>query len=205
MENDGTLEAFQHRGGLVVGRARVHDDRLAQIGGDRQVPVEQAPLRIARGVIAEEVEPGLADPNRPVVPEERRQLGHSLGFVATGLMGVNSERCEDSVVSLGYGERRAARLDSGPHGDDPLHACGAGARDERLRIFGARVEVRVRVDHATAAAPARVSSSGSMRGKRGGAARIPVAASAFPGRTRSHDRSSLCPSASRIRGAVSGT
>ena len=70
--------------------------------------LEQSPLRGARGIVAEEVEPGLADGDRPVVPEERAQLGNTLGVVAAGLVRVDPESREDSLVSLGYGQRRSA-------------------------------------------------------------------------------------------------
>src|SRR5439155_26289325 len=120
------------------------------------------------------------------VPERTAQLRDSLGILAVGLVRVDPEGREDAVVSLRETERRPAGVESGADGDDAIDAGRAGAPDEPLRVLRAGVEVRVRVDHATAAAPA--SSSGSMRGKSGVAARTPVAASAVAGRTRSHDR-----------------
>ena len=109
-----------------------------------------------------------------------------------------SERTDrHPLVVIGEMQRRATRVDPGPDRDDAIDARRPRTRDQRLRVVAAGVEVRVRVDHATGA-------SASMRGKSGGAGTMPRAASAAPGRTRSHARSSGWPSARRIRGAVSG-
>ena len=46
---------------VLVGGAGVDHDRLAELGGELELGVEEAPLRVVRRVVAEVVEAGLAD------------------------------------------------------------------------------------------------------------------------------------------------
>src|SRR5207302_3028492 len=94
VQDDGAVEAFERRRGLRVGGARVHDNRLPQLGGDLELALEEPPLRVPRGVIAEEVEPGLADRDRALVAKEATQLPHALRVVSVRLMRMDSERRE---------------------------------------------------------------------------------------------------------------
>ena len=75
------------------------------------------------------------------------------------LMRVDAESREHTVVRIGERERGAAGLDPGSDRDDPRDSGFARPLDERRGRLGARVEVRVRVGHAGAAASIRASSS----------------------------------------------
>ena len=67
-------------------------DRLAELVGERELPVEQPALRVVRRVVAEVVEAGLADRDRPVVREQLAQLVEAARVVvAAGLVRVDAE------------------------------------------------------------------------------------------------------------------
>ena len=73
----------------------------------------------------------------------------------------------------------------------------ARAGEKIVGGLGARVQMRVRVDHAAAGS--------SMRGKSGAAGSIPSIGPVLPGSTFSHSMLVGCPSASRIMPDVVGT
>ena len=61
MEDDRPAEVLEEACRVLVGRARVDDDRLAQLLRQLELSRERAELRVARRVVAEVVEPDLAD------------------------------------------------------------------------------------------------------------------------------------------------
>src|SRR4029450_5930665 len=86
---------------------------------------------------------------------------------------MDAERSEDALVSPGDGKRLTAGLEPRADGHDPLDPGLAGARHELVCRFRARVEVRVRVDHAAAV-------GWSTRGKSGVAAAMPSVGGVTP-------------------------
>ena len=181
MEHDRAVEAREESGGLVVGLAGVHDDGQAEVGGECELALEDAALTVAGCVVAVEVEPGLADGHGSRVVQELRQLVQPTGLLAARLVRMDAERARHAVLASGNGERRTAGVDSGADRDDPAHAGRARPCEQHRRRFRARVEVRVRVDHAAAGA--------STRGNSGGAASMSAAALVLPGATFSQPSS----------------
>ena len=161
VQNDRAVEAFESGGGLLVGVARVDDDRLAEVSRELELPGEEIALPVARRVVAVEVEPGLADGDRTRVAEQLAELVEPGCVVIRGLVRVDAEGGPDSVVSPGEVERRAARVEPRADRDDALHAGLAGPPQDQIRRIRARVEVRVGVDHWAASILA--SSSATTR------------------------------------------
>ncbi len=114
----------------------------------------------ARRVVAEPVEPGLADGDRLRVVEQRAHLGDVGVRRVTGLVRVDAEDREDAVVRVGELDRAATAGGSRPDGEDPADTGLGRARDDVGGIVVERVEVRVRVDHR----PSRASSSAAVSG-----------------------------------------
>ena len=183
---------------VVVGRARVDDDRLAGLACELELRVEQLLLRRVRRVVAEVVEAGLADGDRARDARAARAARRAqVERRARGLVRVDAEARVDAVARLGARERapRARRC---------VVATSIDA--------GRRRRSRARSSTSAASSPrcAWVSITprrrrGSMRGKSGGAASIAVGRRRG-GRTRPAPSARSCgwPSAARIFGAVSG-
>src|SRR5581483_1626541 len=173
----------------------VDDDGLAELGGERQLGIEDRALPVARGAVAVEVEAGLADGDRERIGEQLCELVDPVAL-GVGLVRMDPENREDALVAAGEVEGDPAALDRRPDGQDSRHAGLGRSPNRGLRILE-RIEMRVRVDHAAA-------DDASTRGKSGEAGSIPSAASAVRRRTRSSESPGGCRSASRMRGAVSG-
>ena len=62
---------------VVVGRARVDDDRLAQLARERELLLEEPLLRVVRRVVAVVVEARLPDRDDLRMPEQRAQLARA--------------------------------------------------------------------------------------------------------------------------------
>ena len=101
MQDHRSLKAPQGREGVLVGRACVHDDRLAELVGEPELPLEEAELGVLRRVVAEVIEAGLADGDGSLVREEVAQLTEPLGLVAPGFMRMNAEGGEDAWLCFG--------------------------------------------------------------------------------------------------------
>ena len=101
MQDHRSLEAAQGRGVVLVGRACVHDHRLAELVGEPELPLEEAELGVVRRVVAEVIEAGLADGNGSLVREEVAQLTEPLGLVAPGFMRMDAERREHAWLRFG--------------------------------------------------------------------------------------------------------
>ena len=119
VEDDAAVEAVERGERVGVGGARVDHDGLRRLDGDREHAREEVALRVARRVVAEPVEPRLADGDRLRVGEQRAHLGDvGVGRVAR-LVRVDAEDREDAVVRVGELERAAAAGGSRPDGEDP--------------------------------------------------------------------------------------
>src|SRR5215216_714075 len=194
VQDDGAVEVPQRPCDVRVGGAAVDHDGLPELLRRREVRLEELPLSVVRRVVAVVVESRFADADG-IELTEASQLGR------VGVAGLVRVDAEDRVDALG---RRAEcghlapRGGPRPHLEDPVDARGPGPLDQLLRWLGARVQVRVRVDHAAAAGGA------SMRGKIGGAGSIPSASTVRPDATPDQSKSVGCPTASRICGAVCG-
>ena len=109
--------------------------------------LEELTLRLTGGVVAVVVEPRLADRDRLELAEPLQVSG--LG--AAGVVWVDPEDREDAGRLAGEANdlvpTRGRRADL----EDPVDPGGSRALDQLLWWIGARVQVRVRVDHAGAA------------------------------------------------------
>src|SRR5689334_1875457 len=112
---------------LVVGSARVDHDRLARLSCEVELRLEEPALRIARRVVPEEVEPGLADGDRLRVVEQRTQLADALGLDPAGLVRVDAERRVDALVAFGEHKGRLRLRERGRDGDDAFDAGASRA------------------------------------------------------------------------------
>jgi hypothetical protein len=142
----------------------VDHDRLAEVGRELELCLEEPALTVARRAVAEVVETGLPHRHRALVLGELAELVDAIRLGVAGLVRVDADRGEDLLVQLGQLERGAARVDSGAHGDDPIDARRSRPPDQRRRPVSARVEVRVRVDHSSVSAARcliRSSSAGT--------------------------------------------
>ncbi len=112
---------FQDVAGLVVGVARVDNQRQASLTGGYDVGPEALGLLVARAVVVMEVEAGLADAHHLGMARRRDQpVGVALPLVL-GLVRMDADRAPDIVVPLGDGadalELVEARADR-QHGAD---------------------------------------------------------------------------------------
>src|SRR5581483_1603156 len=96
VEDDSTVETRKRCRRLVVCLPRVHDDRLPEAPGELELRLEHRSLCLPRGVVAVEVEPGLADRDSTVVAEELLEVVERLSVC--GLVRVDAERYEDALL-----------------------------------------------------------------------------------------------------------
>jgi len=98
---------------VVVGGAGVDDDRLAGRARDRELSIEEELLRVRGRVVAEVVEPRLADRNDAGVHKQGAQLVQLVEVEGRRLVRVDAEDREDVVELLrelecAPGNRRAS-------------------------------------------------------------------------------------------------
>ena len=84
------------RARVVVGGARVDHDGLTELARERELRVEQPRLRVVRRVVAEVVEPGLADCDRLGMREQLAQLVEVAGLGR--LVRMHAEAGVDAVL-----------------------------------------------------------------------------------------------------------
>ncbi len=159
MEDHRAGKRSKSSGRLVVRFAIVDDDGEAELVGQGELCVEEAPLLLRCGEATDGVEAGLAHRDRLRMSQELAELGEALGLGLPGLVRVDPERGMHALVTLGDRERRPARLDAGADRDDSGDAGCLCALDQGRSGLVARVEMRVRVGHAAVAASIRASSS----------------------------------------------
>ncbi len=87
---------------------RVDHDRETQRVRDLELAVEDRALHIARREIVVVVEPCLTDGNRIPLPEQLHQLADPRGVRACGLVRVDPERGEHTLLGTGDRKRRPA-------------------------------------------------------------------------------------------------
>ncbi len=150
------------------------DDRQSDLRCEREVVFEEAPLRVAWGVVAKVVEPGLPHGDGSLVSQQLAQLVQPPGVGRIGVVWVDAENSDHAWLVLRELQGTSARRDARTDGDDPLDSSRPGAREHRCRWPVTRVEVRVSVDQA---------ATRSTRGKSGGAGSMPLAGVTPPERT----------------------
>ena len=151
---------------VVVGGARVDDDGLAGLARERELLLEERALRVARRVVAEVVEPRLADRDGLRVLEQRAQLVDVDARRLAGLVRVDPERrrtrprARSAIASAARAPRRSSR--PRPRASTPA------ARARSSTSAASSLEVRVRVDHSVdgvghAASSSSTTESSSLR------------------------------------------
>ena len=173
------------------------DQGLAELRRESRLGAKERQLAIARRVVPVVVEARLAHGDRVRVRKQASELPDVVIAAFAGLMRVDAETRADAGLRGRDVERDPARLEPGADRDDLVDARGTRTRHQLGRRLGARVEVRVGVDHS-------VASGDSTRGKRGAAGSTDTPLWLRPQATSAQERSGRWPSASRIRGAVSG-
>ena len=139
--------------------AIVDDDWEAELVGESELRVEEAPLLLGSRETPDGVEASLAHCDRLRMGQELTELGEALGLGLPCLMRVDPERGMHALMTLGDRERRPTRLDTGADRDNSGDAGCLCALDQGRSRLVARVEMRVRVGHAAVAASIRASSS----------------------------------------------
>ena len=132
---------------VVLGRAGVDHQRLAELARQLDLRAERALLVGARRVVAVVVEAGLADRQAARVGGELAQLVCDRVRVAGGVVGVVADRGVHLVVLLGGRERRAPRALVDADVRMRLTPSSRAAASSSSSGAGAAVEVGVRVDH----------------------------------------------------------
>ena len=127
------------------------------------------------------IEPDFANGDNPRVFGELTQLLEAIGRCFHGMIRMNPDDREDVRMRVGNGQCATASFDGRSDGDDPRDAGRVCALDELGRLLVARVEVRVRVGHAVAAASMRASSSATTRSGSSFAKRGAGSRSVWPG------------------------
>src|SRR5438477_12130057 len=94
------------------------DHRLPLLLCEPELPVEHAPLRVTRRVVAIEVEPDLADGDDAVVEQAVDR------FTVGSLMRVDPGCDRDTRLRLRDRQRSERRRDTRPDRDDAFDACG---------------------------------------------------------------------------------
>ncbi len=159
MQHDGAARSPASGGERVlVGRARVDDDRQPELRGERELSLEEPRWRLAGRVVAEVVEPGL--PHRDGAPVARAARASSSSRPASApaaLWGWTPRLATTPVVAV----RRARAPRGSPRSSSrrrsPASTPAARARASTA-VASAGVEVGVGVDHA------RPSSSSATDG-----------------------------------------
>ena len=108
--------------------ALVQEHWLADLGGELELPAKGLPLRIARGEIAKEIEPALADGHDLAVGEQCPQRRQAMFVELRRVMRVHAGRGPEPVrPSRGQGCCLDAAGDRRTRHDEPADACRRGA------------------------------------------------------------------------------
>ena len=149
-EGEGPLPRllFQDRGHVVVGRARVDDQRQPGFARGGNVGAEALRLRLARGVVVMIVEAGLADRHHLRVGGKAHQLGRGDVQFFRRIVRMGADRAIDLVERFRDFKNLWKLPDPGRdrhHAPDP---GSEGAGDDGLPLLGeiGEVEVAVAVD-----------------------------------------------------------
>ena len=191
--------AGEHGHRVVVGRARVDDQRQADFAGQADLGDERTHLRFGSGVLAEVVQAALAD------RDDLGMVGKSTDpFVIparelVGIVRVDADRRVDLFELLGQFDGTLARRASASDRDDALDTRLDGLLDQIGRRVVARRQMSVGIDDD------RYTASGSILGNSG-----PMGATVAPGRPPPHSTAASdvaalsCPRAASARSAEPG-
>ena len=95
------ISSVENCGDVVVGVARVNDERQAELASERNLPAKDALSDIARGAVVMIVEAGFADADAFGVLGEFANCGEVLRPLACRLMRMRADGEKDVVVALG--------------------------------------------------------------------------------------------------------
>ena len=138
----------QDRGDIVVGVARMDDERQVELAGERDMPTKDSLGDIARRVVIVIIEPRLADPDAFGMSGESAHGGEILGPLPRRLMRMRADGEEDVVVPLRDGDHACGLRHFGADGDHALDAGPPRALDDPIKVVGevGKIEVAMAVD-----------------------------------------------------------
>ena len=159
--HEGHLPHFvaQNAGDIVVGFARMDNERQREFAGQRDLGAEDALGDVGRRVIVVVVEAGFADSNTLRMRRQRAdRRGVSLRLLS-GVMRMRADGEIDRGKALGDRPQTIRLGDAGRDRRHPLYARRLGARHDVLDLVGkiGKIEVAMAVDQRHALA----SPSGS--------------------------------------------
>ena len=139
------LENARH---VVVGLARMDDQRQSGRARRGDVIAEAALLRVARAVVVVIVEPGLPDRHHLGMTRARDQLVDRDVELLVGVVRMGADRAIDVGKALGDREQLGVALDPRRDGDDAGDAGCLRARDHGIELAGEvrKIEMAVAVD-----------------------------------------------------------
>jgi hypothetical protein len=145
----GGSSISNYRARVVFCIPHVNDDRLAHLGGERNLSRECGALRFPRRIVVVIIEPALADRHGRTAKQLAQLRNVARCLERGGVVGMDSGRRKDEARVFrrapGGDRRRGERF---PDADDRQRARIAGARDYRVAVAGERRvrEVGVAVD-----------------------------------------------------------
>ncbi len=147
---EGALPAFlfENARGIVVGLARMDDERQAGLARRRDMRAKAALLRLARRVVVVVIEAGFAERHDFRVPRQRDEIGRRHVELFMGVMRMRADRAKHVGKALGDREQVRLALDPRRNRHHALDAGGAGARHHGIELGGeiGKIEMAMAVD-----------------------------------------------------------
>ena len=133
---EGALPAllFENARGIVVGLARMDDQRQPGLARRGDMAAKAALLRLARRVVVVIIEAGFADRHDFGMPRARDQIGRAHVELFMGVMRVRADRAEHVGKALGDGEQLRLALHARGNRHHARDAGGAGAPDHGVKL-----------------------------------------------------------------------
>ncbi len=141
----GPLPGFliEDRRHVVIGIARMNDERQPGLARGGDMIAEAARLRLDRAEIVMAVKPGLADRHRLGLARARHQIGDREIELLMGVMGMRPDRAKDIRKAFHDGKKPGLPHDPRGDGDDAADAGRLGPPHDGVEIAGEILEIEM--------------------------------------------------------------
>ncbi len=161
-------EAMQHRGvgplphllfedarGVVVGLARMDDQRQSGLARRRDMRAEAALLRLARRIVVVVVEPGFAERDDLGVTRAENEIGGGQIELFVRIMRMRADRAKNVGKALGDRQHSVMTANARRDGHDAPDTDVARASDHGVELGGeiGKVEMAVAIDEHVSIVP----------------------------------------------------